>query len=445
MSIQKPLATRLSKSCDFCRHSKKKCDGASPCSRCAEYKGKICTYSAVKGRSLAKEINIDKTKLVDVVTRRRYIEAYIQGGNPVTFFCSSAVTVARYDSVHTASKKLQYNSILASATRSFGAPEQVYKQFERKACAIAGSLLGDYTFESALGFNFLSYYFWGEDSIVAEHYSNVAASIIASARKRNQQQNCQNSIELELLNALDTPYFCFQSANQTETQDAELVLNTYTSNTTTGVPELSWEAFDTLVRAKLVTYSKDGDCYNEQLDPILFDALIARLDVYYRDATALTSPTRKNLGVLLHALMRTVLCYLGGYLDDAYFSLLQALELFDTKDYLIGLGGPQFIVLLHSAFLVAWKGGRFDLANRVSGVQRKQAAILPSAREYMESDMEKLKTEQFETFITPSMNLESNNREPQPFGWMTTVPLPVISSNPQASQSDPLFPSHVFE
>mmetsp|Transcript_9821 Transcript_9821/g.12112 ORF Transcript_9821/g.12112 Transcript_9821/m.12112 type:complete len:154 (-) Transcript_9821:38-499(-) len=153
--------------------------------------------------------------------------------------------------------------------------------------------------------------------------------------------------------------------------------------------------------------------------------------------------------------MRTVLCYLGGYLDDAYFSLLQALELFDTKDYLIGLGGPQFIVLLHSAFLVAWKGGRFDLANRVSGVQRKQAAILPSAREYMESDMEKLKivserrgneqTEQFETFITPSMNLESNNREPQPFGWMTTVPLPVISSNPQASQSDPLFPSHVFE
>lgn len=470
IGISKDTSTRQSKSCDYCRQSKKKCDGKSPCSRCLQRTGKICTYSIVKGTSQIKEVDLKRIQLElsNLTMRRRYIEAYLEGGNPATYYCQGYISATSYENMISNGRKLQYNALLASATKAFGAPPQIYKRYEREAIELAPYLVTEFSVDAAVGFFFLAYYFWGEDKVEADHFHAIADSICDCARRKY----FNNPSILALLSNLQIPYFALNSISQQQYEEELLSLNTLQQSQNTlpipqitsnedndvqalipikQVPIVTWGFFNRLIEEKLLLFDYTSDKYDTVLDTFTFDVMEQRLDMYVLVTSILESPTRIVFAKEIHGILSALLHFVGGNHDEAFSRLNTTLDMLYCKDYLIGLGGPQFIFLLHSAFTIACKAGRYDIATRVSGIQRKQAEIYSRAREFMEFDMSVLKgasgksspksieksyfDTEFTLQSTPKQYKISQTTQDSssPFGWMTSVAIPVISAFPPES------------
>lgn len=398
--------TKKRKACVQCREGKRKCDGKNPCSRCLRSRGKTCTY---ENQPLSKtQLTIaqpyHQKQLFNVSIRRKYIESYFEGINPSIMFTRGSYSHDIYDNPVNKSQKLQENAILACATRSFGAPSHIYQLFERKACNLASELINNYSYETALGFNYLSYFFWGEEDIHTSHYKTLTLSLINSAlRKVKENEEKLKLIKLKLATIT--------------IQKASLI------NPTKMIADSTSEGFklENLSNSKLKgTMSLDEisnwaviHCEIENLfydisTPINYDVIINnyknldkrmdrsvvvnRIKLLNQVSNNLVSNvnsmsvTTNIVFIMKESLSALLFCNSSEFCDSCISHAENAVNTLENNDYLIGMGGPQFIIVLHSLFIVAILRNDSNLACRINRLQQKQACIFKSALLIASSD-----------------------------------------------------------
>ena len=423
--------------CNLCRESKKKCDRKHPCSRCSQ-KGVSCFYTANR-KSIARD-----DQLFDVTTRRRYIEAYLEGVNPFILF--SKVSVSTFDNPTTDAKRLQYNAILASSTRSFGVPKSIYEHFEREAKRLASTLKNEYTFDAALGFNLLSYHLWGDNNTLSLECKEITKEICL--KSMTMERNYYDFEKLKVLhctslgiNQLNNPYKIEQEMNN-------FIPN---NNENSNSPELyqfvslraaAWAIFHSYLDRYIFAYEGTNNPFNKLDHQIFLDLckVISVVEVNFQPHLQTPLPT-----LLIRAaagMLKSLIFYVGENLDASFFALEEAICIFTLNNYLIGMGGPQYIILFHSVFVMSLKEKKYDFANRINKLQQKQKEIFPAACEFVNKDTEALnnyfaqqrqKEKIFTSIPSNSVPLTSNDQTSS-FYWMSSVPIPILS-NEESNES----------
>ena len=399
----KPKAQRQSCACDCCRRSKRKCNGQSPCDRC-QASGKLCTYSPQKRRTVPKSKAIENQSIIpmdshltDTALSRQYLSLYFDRVNPVHIIVN--VDTSQYDQIKSKSQLLQYNAILASATRAFGEGKS-YRSFENRARQLALELADDFSYDTAFGFNLLAFHLWGEDNERALHYRNITFSLCDSILKRDKRQN-NNTAHTLRLKLMTSGISHFESTGLAEALSVKEELE----NIQDGEEGLTSnrDLYDMISsRFKIHTMLfKDVDAEE------FFKDLFKRITPFQQDEMMQTIRTCENsfskkwTSLYNHKIMiagliyflQAVVCHCGNNTDAALTYIRQLIGLFDSNpDFITTSSTPIFITTCHMLFLIAFKAGDYGLANRISGYQRKIADLLPSCREIMERDMELLKS-----------------------------------------------------
>lgn len=408
------------RACFPCRQSKRKCDGQQPCCSCKRKIGKVCTYQYPN----KPKTNIIKihTDLINLTTQRKYIEAFHEGINPIVLFNKALISTDMYDQPSTLARKLQMNAILACSTRAFGAPNQIYDKFEKKARDTAKKLMTNFTYETALGFNYLAYYYWGKDELLSSHYRDMSFSICDCALRI--PKNAPDRKKLVKLRLGSTGIY--------EINDGIQIISSIVPN------DLKDDEDIRIIEQWAITH-----CENEFLfayEPIdNFNTLdIEKVNSKLNHMNKIRESWKHGAKSPSLTLVYVCSCFLQAIIFNATGDRKQSLEIMNCgikilleKTYLIGMGGPQFNILLHTCFYIAVWRGDFVLAHRVNNVQEKLAAIFPSAIQYFSEDEKYLKDSFFDSSCIDK-NAQLNyscpvSGETSAFNWMSNVPLPVIS------------------
>ena len=454
----KPIAKlKKSKACIPCRESKRKCDGNRPCSRCKRGLGKVCTYRDDGATNQAlKKVQSD---LFNVVTRRKYVQSFLEGINPSVLFHGRAISVDSFDQPTSKPKLLQINAILASSTRAFGAPPNIYQAFERKACKYAGELMSSFTYDTALGFNFLAYYFWGKDEINTMHYRSVALSLCKCALQKQE-----NSIDKTKLAQLHLASMSIQKVDETNPQRAiEQIVPPDAWNNDIDYRLLSMPEINgfTVIHAELEKMFYFTDDAPDTFNTMPIDEFNKNCKLLEAVCKSLIDKAAGSALILLVTAIRgffmAFLYNAAGFARETLTKIETSVSLLTANDYLIGMGGAQFIIVFHTAFRVAFDRQDYELANRINVLQKKQAKIFDVASTFVQMDESKLSTSAF-CSISPDGLTSSDSQlnyscnlsppEPSPFHWMSNVPIPVISSRQDNFQrlspdlTPPLAPSN---
>lgn len=386
---------RLSTACDNCKAKKRRCDGLVPCQNCKKQTIKICTYSTlpyVAKKTSVKEI---QNKLYDICTRRKYFEAYFAGCTPaVLFSIVNSDCIGKYDNPISKSTQLQYNSILASSTRSFGAPEKVYSVFENNAKRLAKELMTDFTPETALGFHFLSVHYWASNLDLCAHYRDISVAICKKAlKKTNYEREMNFLIGLSLVTI---------GINDNEDpNEVSFLLNNLLSivqaenpNVNTNIltidgfvkfasmhAKLSSILYFTIEEGKIVNFKKTSDEDYHFLNTSfvgLYNMLMSNINLPQTTILLING---------IHNLLLGINNYFYFTSNYNFFNIEMAVSLFCDHSQLIGIGGPRFIAIFDAAFKIAYVEKHYNLANRIVGLQRKQAALFHDARTFVERNM----------------------------------------------------------
>lgn len=461
--------------CMQCRKSKKKCDGLSPCGQCRKNKKKnapTCTYSCSTMR-------IDKSQidLQNGIVQRKYAESYLEGLNPVVMFNRTNGIFSLDSLSHTASKPklLQLNSILATATRSFGAPENIYKCFERNAISLANELTNDYTYDAALGFNFLSFFFWGQDDNKSNFYRDTAIQISTTAM--NDPKNIydrRNLAELRL-ESMTIRNLC-KNINHYREISTSIPTEVRLENLSSVIESDRLQTTDIIKWAEIVYklellfgLESDDDFFNS-MDEATLQSNLETLRTCANNVPISKMPSYL-LVISTYFLANGLFYYAGGYIKEAIDFIKRGVDIFIENNYLIGLSGPFTVGMFHGCFLVAFRSRHFLLAQQINNIQEKQASLLNLSTFYYEKDKAFLASSsslndfsievidttlnttpsptfspsslepkvEFKSELTESRQAEfvvsnSSSENPNPFGWMTNVQVPIISSYPPSSQ-----------
>ena len=424
--------TRRYSTCNACRESKKKCDRKNPCSRCV-IKGTRCFYTA--------KIRTKSEELFNITLRRRYIEAYLEGANP--FIMLSDVSVSTFDNPTTDAKRLQYHAILASSTRSFGVPKSIYEHFEREAKRLANKLTKEYSYNTTLGFSLLSYHLWGENNTLSLEYRDKANELCIKAlsNKKNQMDNEMLKVLHNFIIGLpkipdsqkekDLKKFISESEYNIDNDYTISIFQNLSSKAAI------WALLHCYLDRYLYAYEGTNNPFNK-LDDHSFESfgrIMKLTEINFRSETNQTAQT--SLPSLLirvgSGIVKSLILYIRGDVISAFHILDEAVDIFTVNDYLVGIGGPQYIIMFHSIFLMSLKEKKYDFANRINKLQQKQKEIFPSARDTVNKDTILLERctngEEYNSTnkISPASSSESSESVDQSFYWMSNkIPIPII-------------------
>ena len=410
---------RQSCACDACRTSKKKCDGESPCGRCSSM-GKICTYSAVK-RTPAAPLKVFRNTVSEVqqqlactTTSNKYFELYFDCMNPMRVFHDIDIDILSHPT--TKSELLQYNAVLATATRSFSSNPRAYHTFENRARKLASELFDDFSFDTALGYQLLTFHYWGEDEEKSHHLRDITISLIKRIHSRSKfDKNSTARLMIAAVGLKDiadphvvddmdkmTALFrnvTLESGSNISPKDSEIVfLGKEVSVQFSDTDLLTWAT----LRLKVAQYLfKDIDtvppdeCPLKTISPESLKELFTLLHKVSRLMQRAFNTNNPNIRINQQGianLLGSFVLYAAGRKQVAFDNMVQFLELFSEQEAYASMTAPFFIGLLHIAFRVSFYEKKYDIANRFSGLQRKLVRFLPSGRKTMEEDMELLKT-----------------------------------------------------
>jgi len=413
--------------CDYCRQKRRKCDRKVPCSTCVKSNKGFCTYSTPPTGSVAtkfgKKFDLMKiqTQLVNVAARRRYFDSYLEGlFTPSFLFVKSASSC--YDFPTTSSRALQYNSILASVTRSFGASYAVYNNFEKEALSAVKQVLIDFTYETALGFHFLAVHYWGSDESLCSHFIDITLSICKQAVKQPKNaRDLKNIISLTLV-TLTLNDASRISEFQDILEDYTKSFTAYSPNTTLESLGLQGQIFFVSFISKLLSVilpsvGLDNKKYFTKISQEQYLSLHEEMKAVHKASiSSVTSETTQKILLGLYLIVMGVLEFLGGtHAESFYFKEL--VSLFTENEYLIRLGGPRFVGFFDAAFTAMVLGNHLDLANQMAGVLLKQSEYFPIASNSALESMKILKyVNESSTSTSSSIRCTPSPPESDPFG-----------------------------
>lgn len=430
----KSIVKRRTCACDCCRSSKKKCDGELPCARC-KARSKICTYSTRQARKKKKKddttessavnqsthqlaINSTQTALSDLATTRKYFELYFESINPIRLF-SNDLQIENFDKPTSKPILLQYNSILASATRIFANRSQAYQIFENRARQLAGELLDDFTFDTALGFELLTFHFWGEDETKTSHFRDITLSLCKRIHREASDPKSVNQI-LRLIVAAAGMRDITQPSDEMvcianklkqlqleTTKPSQQNQNSFTYSTPQNDQMytcfndeelLIWVGLrsrlaDVLFLNEAEEKKSNINPFKENIDPNkLGEIYILTKKIGLVMEKHFNSPKNMISHQVCQYLLNSFLLFAAGQGKNALAYISKAMDIYDTHEYILIMTGPFIIGFVHLAFRIAFLENDIILANRISGIQRKLADIMPSGKAVMEEDMLLLKS-----------------------------------------------------
>lgn len=423
--------SKVKLACVPCRTGKRKCDGQQPCCRCKKT-GKTCKYVS---------LDTTQTDLSNLATRRKYIKSFFEGVNPTTIIIQSTTNIDIYDRAASPAQLLQMNSILAFSTRAFGASPRIYKKFSQKALSLVEQLATNYTFETALGYNYLAYYFWGEDDKKSEYFRNLTISTCKKALQRPENKYANGDlIQLQLTSNLITNNFLSDFLDKqsiTSLIPPEIWINDSTTVTTLMHYLHSRFISDELYH-NAIHY--DGYFSIDHITYIEHCALFSALEKDFR----MTPAVKVGLKFLILALH-----FLAGQYSDAISCITEAIDTLDNNEYLVGIIGARYTVLLQVAFKVSIRLNEPALAERISRMQEKHSRIFPASNVYFREDrillpvsIHTTNTQQNSNVVettNTSMVFDNSNtithldcpslQSFDPFGWDSKITLPYISKD----------------
>ena len=402
---------RTTMACDVCRSTKKKCDGETPCFRCKSL-CKICTYSK-KGRKpnatpVDRNISIPQEGLSAIATTNMYFQLFFSCFTLISFF--HKFDMSMLERPNTKPALLQYNTILAISTRAFSSNPEAYLTFENRARQLAGDLFDDCSFDTAVGFELLGLHFWWDSEEQFRFYRKLTLTIlnrVYESGKYDPYWTSRLMIATTGFTSFLDPSITDDFAKVTDLfKKATLKRNTG-ETFTNAIPSAEGEPISdaevmlwTTLRIRLAEYvfkevqkltsnGGDGNSQNylplESLREIIF--LIEQMHKLFS--------RKDSLKVQIEVMIRMMAAnayYAGGYKSHAINQLRTLLEKFDISNIPFNVIGPFYSDLLHTGFRIAFNEKEYQLANVISGYQTKISEIVPSARKFLNMDMELLKT-----------------------------------------------------
>lgn len=485
MSATKPTKTirkRQSCACEGCRNSKKKCDGQLPCARCKKA-GKICIYPERRTNKKKELAQLTPGSMHEISVTRKYFELFFDGINPIRMF-STNLDIGNFERPISKPILLQYNAILASAIRSFSNTPQAYQIFENRARQLAGELMDDFSFETALGFELLTFHYWGEDETKSTHFREITLSIckrilqktndpkvkaqilrliVAATGTRGINKQLQellgiannltrlrledNSSPMYYSNQIDQQsYYSCNPFHVNLIQNNENNVNKLDDTCFNDDELLTWINFRTKM-ADLI-FPPDDDVnsinpFNENVDKVKVLELLKQADLVgsFMDRH-FTSTKNKICHNIIRLLIHTFLFYASGDKMTALYSLSNVVGVIQTHNYVLTILGPFIISFMHIAFRIAFLENDFNLALQITKFQKQLASTMPSGRPLLEENENLLKNSPFfieeeensNSLVSDLSNTEANevsiNSFNSIFGTTSSFSFPVL---PQSS------------
>lgn len=395
------MRKRQSCACDLCRKAKKKCDGNSPCSRCTSRK-KICTYSPFARHSKKTKELSSKAKTTFKTQQQaiqmsnnlactHYVDLYSSRLNPAINFIG--VSRNSLGSPQTKSELLQYNAVLATSARYLG-EKNLYASFEKRARQLASELMEDFTYETVIGFYLFSFHLWGESDDKACHYRDITKSIF----KRTPMNTCdQTSSALLKLNIFSINELgCIPNHKSIRDTISQLV----------GIPDSELKSFIVfLVNWLTKLHSYFGSCENDgsiKMEDAVVNQQANTSEETFQElflgAEELHQRCKKYFGINsdmnstidVMRLMHFALVYYGARKMRECFE--QIVEVLKRLENPVSSGfTPYFVNAMHFLFVIAFRERKYTIANRISGVVRNIALVLPSAVKILGIQMDMLR------------------------------------------------------
>ena len=224
------VVRRPTRACDTCRHSKKRCDGLFPCSRCT-VTARACTYSAPKrrkpratgnhpSRSSAPsshepgtapsqpgpqhfQVKLDpsNTLLSQQVTAQSFLNVFFERIYVINKMMD--LDIRQFERPSSKPVLLQFYAAVATSSRALSPHGSEYRMFESQARQLAGELFDDLHEETAVGFHLLAFFAHGEDFARGSHYREMSKSMCQRLLERRDlsEESRMRLVRLEIMNA----------------------------------------------------------------------------------------------------------------------------------------------------------------------------------------------------------------------------------------------------
>lgn len=372
--------------CNYCRKSKRKCDRAVPCGTCLKYK-KTCTYASQDASR-----KVEKEEVTADI--ENYFELYFETLNPMKMHLDNSlfsISLFKQTPIST-SKLLQLHSILATSTRVFSPQSNAFREYESSATKFASDLFDDFSFETALGFYFFAFHYWGQDQELCDHYTDIATSLCrrvaskATTTPKIQKMALRLLIcSLTQLRGSDSPCPILDSAfydivtklRELEESHPEEQIN-QTTLCMTCEEFLSFVSFKMEFQKNIFETKGKITCL-ARIDNYTYDSLRCLMENI--DCIIITKFLNVRTNVFLGAnyaeFLRAALLYCVGNSSGAIFHIEKLIGSFASNSKMIRASGPYFMSVFHYSLLIAIGTERFDLAQTISNFQQTLCQILP--------------------------------------------------------------------
>ena len=381
-TIQK--TKRTGNACDNCKHGKKKCDGNIPCSRCINV-NKICIrkHKPKQVRNIFRGNLKEEKDLCNLSVVREHLHLYFKHPQSLVHFIYLDI-----DEIENPSSKaliMQFNCILAISTRLYSSNRDAYLSFEQRAKQLSGDLFDDFTLDTAISFQLLSYYSIWDSLDSFRYYQSITLSILKQLKKKN------NSIEVNRMIGITlglAPLDCINE-NLDSLIESYNVLNSSTNSYT---PVQHSKKLKILDDNEFLEWSsiqiKLGECiFNENnnyvtlkkgtipLTKIERNEIVEQIKkVNLSFSHIFDIPFRQEI---VNTLLYSCIDYLSGLISESLDKIRNAIQLLQEYSITYSSVYPDFIILIDKAFEITYTQEEYFLSNQLYGYLLEIIPFIP--------------------------------------------------------------------
>ena len=279
----------------------------------------------------------------------------------------------------------QFSIAVATTSRSLG-NIALSQNYERKARQIARDLFDDFSLSSAQGFAMLSYFYWGEDKLLSEHFREIAISICDGIleNQTNDIFTSQEVIRTKLI-ALSNIDAVPNSPTFIDLFRKEQQNRSLSSIEESALQKLTF-AFKILDYCDISTFPcVKANAIDEESAKRFLNLVAApgqRCRVYS------TNNVLSSVGVYAYL---GVVFYCSGQFERSLNFCIAAIDACNNSDQFL-FASPFFILVFHFLFSLSCQLGKYDLAAKVNRLQATIANIFKRGKYFHEIDSNILST-----------------------------------------------------
>jgi len=320
----------------------------------------------------------------------QYYELYFNTINPVRSLIPFDIDT--YKQPLDPPKLLQLHSILASSTNVFCSDKSISKAFETAAIRLAADLFDDFSYDSALGFSLLAFYFWGINQELYDHYQDISISLCKRVASRTGSPEIKIfTLRLHIVTiqmcgiGTACPILPSSFDNvQSTLQDMSAQYNTtnmFPPSCFTNEEFLSLSSFRVEIQ-KNIFPNEDQGCI-PRVDGITFESLrclMENIDCIYRLRFSNFNENSTNLLLTqcYGEFLRGILWQAVRNVNNALGHIRKVVEIFGgDENPLCTMAGPHFMTVFHYSFRIAHEYRNISLASRIHQLQVRFAKNYP--------------------------------------------------------------------